>query len=1114
MLRWPNRSRLRLSAKTHAAPGKHIILSVLILFGLPLLSILSGILRAGPEAENTELIDRWEYTWSDLRMENGRPDPGRDIHGAPVSWKAWKISQVGAERNGRELLWLRVRLPDFRLRDPAILFDSIDLNYHLYTDSGLRHSYGTQHPDGRIDFRGWPWHLISLEPADSANMLYLRVVSDYRDIGIWHHTWLGERSAILRTLGIASLDRIILGTLFLAVGGVSLLIFALNRRWKEAFYFGCISGLSGIAMAADPGNFVRLLVWNRADRWMQIEYAAGFAIPALYALFFSIIFPTLRYRRFFYPASLIFAITGIIATVAGFINIRWLIQANEIYNILVSIGIVLFLAILIQERHQPDVRYLLIGFAIQAAAALVDIAKTHGMITTDVGFVKYGYTGFLLFMVFFVSHRLVRINQLLENYSRALERRKEELRQSNSRLLEINRLKNEFLSRLSLEFRLPIGAIVNLTASLVQRPGLSESDRRYIDFIHRTSDRLERLVESIRTLSRLQNSDLDLNRQRVDAISILRHAARIFQSYSPGISVIFPEPGGRMSEEGQGARSLPPVLADPLRLQQIFFDILGFLSSWQPRTNLEAQAHLDLRNETTSSLVIRFTRHSRLPEERRSIAFEPFLNLPDPSLPVPVPTLNAARQLAELHGGALTLKTPHPGSTICELTLPVSDGPPAPSLVGDIERRADIEKDLAGLFESIPSRPVDAGTFFEAGYQEQPDAVLHSVLLVESDPSQLFTLFTSLEERRYAVTAVATGEKGLQCIAERKPDLVIVSAYLSDMTGMDFAHAVRKQHARMDLPILAIQDPGSVTPGRGDEPFNDHLFRPVQASEMASRVALHLSVVQAMREHLRFLDIERDLALVQQIQERLLPERKPHSTRFETAITYVPAESVSGDIYDFHALDDNTLCIFLADVTGHGLPAAMLASMVKVAFVVNRDLLLRPDEALQSMNRLMLSLFQNQLFTACLLLLDFRAGQFRYARAGHPPLILQRGDTRQIEELLPRGRVMGIEPDLQSEVICGDFSRGDRFFLYTDGVTELRNPHGGFFDFPAFLKRHPDASLDTLNHALLEELMGWKEGRHDGRPDDDMTSVMIEISDMDEAEWTGMASARQSKGEA
>jgi sigma-B regulation protein RsbU (phosphoserine phosphatase) len=158
------------------------------------------------------------------------------------------------------------------------------------------------------------------------------------------------------------------------------------------------------------------------------------------------------------------------------------------------------------------------------------------------------------------------------------------------------------------------------------------------------------------------------------------------------------------------------------------------------------------------------------------------------------------------------------------------------------------------------------------------------------------------------------------------------------------------------------------------------------------------------------------------------------------ATLFLPAEWVSGDIYNIVRIDEQHIGFYIADVVGHGVPAALLTIFVKQALVMRETIennyrIFAPAEVMDKLNSRMAAqkLSGYQFATCCYCLLNLKTLQLTYARAGHPyPILIRRGEKpRQLEI---RGSLLGVfeQSEYVQETI--QLQRGDRLLLYSDGA--------------------------------------------------------------------------------
>jgi sigma-B regulation protein RsbU (phosphoserine phosphatase) len=199
-------------------------------------------------------------------------------------------------------------------------------------------------------------------------------------------------------------------------------------------------------------------------------------------------------------------------------------------------------------------------------------------------------------------------------------------------------------------------------------------------------------------------------------------------------------------------------------------------------------------------------------------------------------------------------------------------------------------------------------------------------------------------------------------------------------------------------------------------------------------------------------EIQRELDVARRIQLSILPAEFPTSPHFRVAARYVPMTSVAGDFYDYVVADNRQAGLLIADVSGHGVPAALIASMVKLAAASQRPTATDPSRLLSGMNSALLGNTQDQFVTAAYVHLDAELRELRYSAAGHPPMLLLR--QRRIIEVEENGLMLAAFDFAAYSNATQQLEPGDRILLYTDGIIEASN-----------------ASGDVLGHAVLCELL-------------------------------------------
>lgn len=269
----------------------------------------------------------------------------------------------------------------------------------------------------------------------------------------------------------------------------------------------------------------------------------------------------------------------------------------------------------------------------------------------------------------------------------------------------------------------------------------------------------------------------------------------------------------------------------------------------------------------------------------------------------------------------------------------------------------------------------------------------------------------------------------------------------------------------------------------------------------------YLAAVRTFANEERLRSVQEELKIARRIQSSILPRDLPRIGGLDIAARYVPMTAVAGDFYDFLVVDEKRVGIFVADVTGHGVPAALIASLLKTALASQSLHAADPARVLTSLNHSLCGKFEEHFVTAIYLFVDAEKRILRYAGAGHPPLLLgcvDAGQQRAFQEIEANGLLLGISETAGYRTLERSFQPGDRCILYTDGALEAKNAaheEFGASRFISFLEAHSDLAAAPLLAAFLAELAHWS-GESDGcAQEDDITLIAVDFERIPFPRW-------------
>jgi len=268
--------------------------------------------------------------------------------------------------------------------------------------------------------------------------------------------------------------------------------------------------------------------------------------------------------------------------------------------------------------------------------------------------------------------------------------------------------------------------------------------------------------------------------------------------------------------------------------------------------------------------------------------------------------------------------------------------------------------------------------------------------------------------------------------------------------------------------------------------------RPMNTSyknKLAEQLTMTKALADSLTEQLRLAGL---------VQQDFLPGKLPNTDQLQWSTVFLPAEWVSGDIYDVVRVDEQHIGFYIADVVGHGLPAALLTIFLKQALVMRETIgneyrLFSPAEAITSLNMRMAAqkLSGYQFATCCYCLLNIETLRLTFARAGHPyPILIRPGE--QPKQLEVRGSLLGIFEQAEYMDNTVQLQPGDKLLLYSDGIEPFvgKFADNGGFVFTEEFCRIKDLPICEITAACKDYMQNQ---RFEPSEIDDVTVVGLEI---------------------
>jgi serine phosphatase RsbU (regulator of sigma subunit) len=349
------------------------------------------------------------------------------------------------------------------------------------------------------------------------------------------------------------------------------------------------------------------------------------------------------------------------------------------------------------------------------------------------------------------------------------------------------------------------------------------------------------------------------------------------------------------------------------------------------------------------------------------------------------------------------------------------------------------------------------------------------IIVVDDNANDVEVTRRFLERRGYDAVPALSGEEGLRLAAQLIPDAMVVDYRMPGMDGFEVTRRLKSDPQLQTIPVLMLTGSDSaqhVVEGLGAG-ADDFVTKGSDVEILAARLRALLRM-KAYQDQLRRMNqqMRRDLQIARRVQEALVPQREFHSPRIEIRSAYIPSEVLSGDFYDYF-VKDGLLYLFVADVSGHGLPAAILVSMLKSYIHTEAASDQSLAEFMTALNNFLFSVsLPTQYATASFFRMD-EQGRIAYSNAAHPPFLLHRRESGRTVIFEQPGNLLGAMPNMAFEEHSLNVAPGDTLFVYTDGLTDRCNAGRDFYSIDrvaSLLERSRDADLSSVYDAIYADV--------------------------------------------
>ena len=419
-----------------------------------------------------------------------------------------------------------------------------------------------------------------------------------------------------------------------------------------------------------------------------------------------------------------------------------------------------------------------------------------------------------------------------------------------------------------------------------------------------------------------------------------------------------------------------------------------------------------------------------------------------------------------------------------------------------------VEQELREVPPVIPASDelrYSMGRIAQTAPRSLKDQNLGRILVVDDNEMNRDILMRHLERQGHQVVSSDTGSKALQILAEESFDLVLLDILMPGLNGYQVLEKMKADPSLRQIPVImisALDETDSVVHciALGAEDYLPKSFDPIL---LKARISACLSKKHYRDQEQKYMkalldsqhQLERELAEAADYVKYLLP-KPPVEGPFRADWIFQPSAKLGGDCFDYHWVEPGQLAVFLLDVSGHGIGAALLS--VSVMNVLRSQGLPHTDfsdpaAVLGALNQNFQMENQNNMyFTIWYGVWTPATGELRFACAGSPPAILL-PPTGEATELGTPDMIVGVETDYTYENRTAQVAAGSRLYLFSDGVYEVRKTSGKmmvfreFTDLLSFRARH---SNDSTVQEVFQQIQGLAGADHF---DDDFSLLEVTL---------------------
>ena len=366
------------------------------------------------------------------------------------------------------------------------------------------------------------------------------------------------------------------------------------------------------------------------------------------------------------------------------------------------------------------------------------------------------------------------------------------------------------------------------------------------------------------------------------------------------------------------------------------------------------------------------------------------------------------------------------------------------------------------------------------------------ILIVDDNPANVEILQMRLAANNYDIITAVDGESGLAAAIDKKPDLILLDIMMPKMDGLEMCRRLKGDHSIPFMPIIMVTaKTGSKDIVAGLEAGGDeYLTKPVDHAALVARVK---SMLRIKSLHDRVLaqstQLKHQLKTATKIQSLFWPEIPELEAGSHIWALSAPASYIGGDLYDIIPMPDNSLMVYVADVSDKGVPAALI--MAALSTKIRSETRNQPNvgKLLETINKSLHKLISKEGYFATIVFVRYwpLSGKMQFSMAGHlQPLWIVESGIGYLPQV--SGISLGIMPDVDYEKKEISLSPGESVILFTDGVIEAENEINEMYGYDRMADFIKNSKGPPWAKGLTDDITQW---RGNAKANDDFTLLEI-----------------------